>query len=196
MIRHPARSAAVHVGTDEEPIVATLDKGKPPESERWSRVIVRRADRSDQEAIVAMGRRCSRQVLAQRFHAYVHAFPCAFVDSVVGNADDRINLVAVSMPLRQIVGIGMWCQTSPRSGELGLLVEDAYQRQRIGSRMLNGLVEAAIAKGSPTFEAVVLREHVEAALRLAGPTASHLNLEPHGDVTGIWVTIDPTHPPK
>lgn len=118
------------------------------------------------------------------------------MDSVVARADERINLVAIDRMHERIVGIGSWCETQSRSGEIGLLVEDAYQSGGIGTRLLRGLVRAARARGSTTFEAVVLRDQVGLALRLAGPAAGHLQLDPHGEVTALRATLPPPARPE
>ena len=143
-----------------------------------------------------MGRRCSKKSLAQRFHSGVPGLPKGFVDSVVAHADERINLVAIDRPHERIVGVGSWCQTEPCSGELGLLVEDAYQSGGIGTQLLRGLVRAACARGSRTFEAIVLRGQIGLALRLAGPAEGHVQLDPHGEVTALRAIIPPPVAPR
>jgi GNAT superfamily N-acetyltransferase len=178
--------------TGQERIIDThgqQESGDRPRRE----VLLRAAQPTDAAAIGAMGDRCSKKSLAQRFHSGVPSLPRGFVESVVANAGDRINLVAVDPTHERIVGLGSWCQTEPNSGEIGLLVEDAYQSHGIGARLLRGLVRGARARGSTTFEAVVLRDQVELAFRLAGP-AGHLRLDPHGEVTALRATIPPPRP--
>jgi hypothetical protein len=116
-------------------------------------VLYRLARPTDAAAIGAMGGRCSEKSLAQRFHPKIPGLPRGFVDSVVARADERINVIAIDRTHERVVGIGSWCETEPRSGEIGLLVEDEYQSGVIGTQLLRRLVWAACARPSMTFEA-------------------------------------------
>jgi GNAT superfamily N-acetyltransferase len=175
-------------------IIETQDR---PDSgnERHREIFYRLARPTDAGAIDALGRRCSKKSVAQRFHSGIPGLPRGFIDSVVAHTDDRINLLAIDRSYERIIGVGSWCQTEPCSGELGLLVEDAYQGGGIGTQLLRGLVWAACARGSRTFEATVLSGQVGLALRLAGPAAGYVQLDHHGEVTALRAIIPPPPPP-
>jgi GNAT superfamily N-acetyltransferase len=87
----------------------------------------------------------------------------------------------------QLVGVGSWFRNELVSAEVGLLVEDAAQRQGIGTELLDVIVASARAAGITTLVATTLAEarHVHRMLGRVGPmtmqstgftTELHINL--------------------
>jgi len=95
---------------------------------------IRAAAPGDRAALTAMFGRCSDQTRYRRFHGFVHALPERYLADALAGRPEHIALVAEDNG--QIVAL-----SSCADGEIGILVEDLYQRQGIGTRMLNELLE-------------------------------------------------------
>ncbi len=109
--------------------------------------------------------RCSRSTLFHRFHGITDG--TAYVRHLVATTDHE-TLTAWSGP--RCVGLA----TLARSGcdhELGILVEDGWQRHGIGTELLARLVASARARGIDQIVADVLGEDsfILSALRRVGP---------------------------
>lgn len=104
----------------------------------------------DAVAVREMHARCSAGSLFRRFNTGMSTVPARLVDallappggvSLVAEAGDQVVGMAVTAPLP---GTG--------AAEVGLLVEDAWQRQGIGSRLLRSAAHVAAESG---FERLV-----------------------------------------
>jgi GNAT superfamily N-acetyltransferase len=90
-----------------------------------------------------------------RFHAPVRDIPASYLKAVL--ADPAASVVAAREPAGGAVALASLI-LSPGSGtaELGVLVEDAWQRRGIGRRLVAHLITAAPARGITTLTASVL----------------------------------------
>lgn len=130
-------------------------------------VMVLRADASDTDAVLTMLSRCSRETLFHRFHGLtdgVAYFESLFRDGPVGEtllAWHRSACVGVAT-----LGVG-----ATGIVDLGVLVEDAWQRQGIGTWLVGSLLVNARARGLSTVHADVLGDDlfILEALRRIGP---------------------------
>jgi GNAT superfamily N-acetyltransferase len=113
-------------------------------------------------AIGAMWERCSLATRMARFHAPVRDIPASYLKAVL--SDPAANILAVREPAGGVVALASLIR-SPGSGtaELGVLVEDAWQRRGIGRRLVAYLVAAAPARGITTLTAAVLAGNAEVA---------------------------------
>ncbi|HEY1626787.1 MAG TPA: GNAT family N-acetyltransferase [Streptosporangiaceae bacterium] len=111
---------------------------------------IRRIADGDLLELTDMFARCSRQTIYRRFHGYLRAFPEPYFSDAVKGAPGHVALVAQSAG--QIVALASSVTLDDGSCEIGILVEDGYQRQRIGSRMLERLVAHA---GTRTVRATI-----------------------------------------
>lgn len=109
-------------------------------------VHIRHADRDDRLNLADMLLRCSPDTRYRRFHGFLEAFPEPYFSGALAGSPDHIALVAET-PTR-IVALA-----SSVRGELGVLVEDSYQRQGIGTRLLKTLIDYS---GHGLFTASVL----------------------------------------
>jgi GNAT superfamily N-acetyltransferase len=87
------------------------------------------------------------------------------------------------------VGLATLAKDALGIAHLGVLVEDAWQRRRVGTRLVGALIEGAPAWGISTLRADVLGEDrfILAALRRIGPSTVHFGLgtfSVHIDLTG------------
>lgn len=121
-------------------------------------MIIRRAAEADRAPLAAMLCRCSEQSRYQRFHSPVRRFPEPYLtEALKGSAHHRA-LVAQT-PAGVIVALASCVAETDRTAEIGILVEDAWQRQGIGARLLDMLMAHAAASGIPRMRAVLLPEH-------------------------------------
>ncbi|MBM9509569.1 GNAT family N-acetyltransferase [Actinacidiphila acididurans] len=111
-----------------------------PEGER---ITVRRAGPEDEEAALAMHRRCSPATLALRYHG-----PVADADRYLPHLlSPRLGQsLAVETASGRLVALGHLLWDGDES-EAALIVEDQWQRRGIGVALLRKLVELAVAAG-------------------------------------------------
>jgi GNAT superfamily N-acetyltransferase len=96
-------------------------------------MIIRRAVEDDHARLEAMLSRCTRETRYRRFHGFLQEFPEPYFTEALKGPPHHFALVAETHG--KIVALA-----SCASGELGILVEDSYQRQGIGTRLLKTLV--------------------------------------------------------
>jgi GNAT superfamily N-acetyltransferase len=122
---------------------------------------------SDLEAVLAMLARCSRATLFHRFHGFTD--DVAYYGALLRDrpADETLfawrgsTCVAVAS-----LGVG-----ATGTIDLAVLVEDAWQRRGIGTRLVASLLDSARARGEATVHADVLGDDlfILEALRGIGP---------------------------
>jgi L-amino acid N-acyltransferase YncA len=105
-------------------------------------VVIRPVQPGDREGILAMFERCSPQTRFGRFHSPVRLFPAAHLEAVVQPSPDVAAFVAVTAT-GTVVALASIHRVGDVAGEIGLLVEDRWQRRRLGSGLLACLVTAA-----------------------------------------------------
>ena len=119
----------------------------------------------DEERLRRMFFRLSPQTVYRRFFtAYSH--PPAQVLHRLSHVDHQDRGAVVAVHEDEIVGVARFdrrCGTT--EAELAVTVEDAWQRQGLGRRLLERLREEAVARGVTTFTASVLADN-RSVLRL------------------------------
>jgi GNAT superfamily N-acetyltransferase len=104
-------------------------------------VTIRQINDADLLDLTDMFARCSRPTIYRRFHGYVRAFPEPyFTDALKG---DPRHFALVAETPGKIVALASCVTLGNGSCEIGILVEDDYQRQRLGTRLLDTLVAQA-----------------------------------------------------
>ncbi|OBG75624.1 hypothetical protein A5714_23915 [Mycobacterium sp. E2462] len=103
---------------------------------------VRPIRRTDGAAILRMHERCSQATRHARWLGPGSSFPASYLRSMLDGGDEHLAVVA-TCPGRpgEVVGLGSAAHTPDGSWELGLLVEDRYQRNGIGTLLLGRLVQ-------------------------------------------------------
>jgi GNAT superfamily N-acetyltransferase len=137
---------------------------------------VRRARTGDRAALEAMFGRCSWETAYRRFHGVVAAIPARYLAEALAGVPEHFALVVVNGPC--VVALAS-CREGRSGGavgraELGILVEDAWQRRGLGGLLLRRLIEHADSRGLSMLHAQVLEEQawIERLLRAFGKCSS------------------------
>jgi GNAT superfamily N-acetyltransferase len=155
--------------------MTSLGTRATPGTDRLIRV--RRAATADHEALARMFERCTLETRYRRFHGPVKAIPERYLADALSGSPFHYALVAgpgpgpvavpaldpaaVSSPDTRAGGIVALasCRTVDEgAAELGLLIEDAWQRHGLGTRLLRDLIAHARRAGLRVVEAQVLAE--------------------------------------
>jgi len=105
-------------------------------------------------AISAMWERCSLATRIARFHAPVRDIPASYLTALL--ADPAAHVIAVGQPGGDVVGLASLIRgASGDTAELGVLVEDAWQRRGIGQRLAAHLISTAPGRGITTLTASI-----------------------------------------
>jgi GNAT superfamily N-acetyltransferase len=122
---------------------------------------------SDTEAVLAMLARCSRASLFHRFHGFGDGV--AYFGGLL--RDRPLDQTHLAWYGSACVGVGTLAVGATGIADLGVLVEDAWQRRGVGTCLATSLLENARAKGMPTVHADVLGDHrfLLEVLRRIGP---------------------------
>ena len=107
----------------------------------------------DLPRITAMWERCSLATRMARFHAPVRDIPASYLETVL--SDPSASLVAVSGRAGAVAALASLV-SGGGSAELGVLVEDAWQRHGIGRNLVAHLIAAAPARQITELTACVL----------------------------------------
>jgi GNAT superfamily N-acetyltransferase len=121
----------------------------------------------DEPAVSALLARCSRITLYRRFHSFTDGR--AYARGLFTRRAGYYTLVARCGPL--CIGLGDLALGASGTADLGVLVEDAWQRRGIGTRLISALLDAARSQGAATAHADVLDDgqFLLRALHQAGP---------------------------
>jgi GNAT superfamily N-acetyltransferase len=121
---------------------------------RSDRLRIVELEHADSEALLAMLGRCSPTTLYRRFHGITDGV--AYARQVLATADDRDSYVASSG--HRCVGLGS-LHVFEDQAEIGVLVEDSWQRRGVGTALLGALVRRAQQRGVSILRADVLGEN-------------------------------------
>jgi GNAT superfamily N-acetyltransferase len=117
---------------------------------------IRQAVPGDREALAAMLTRCRVATRHGRFHAPVRYFPEPYLSEALAGPAEHFALVAEQDGAAVALAS---CRIDPAGGaELGILVEDRWQRRGIGTRLLSRLIQHADQHGLRPLKARVLAE--------------------------------------
>jgi N-acetylglutamate synthase-like GNAT family acetyltransferase len=151
---------------------------------------MRPASTADRPALAEMLSRCTDSTRRQRFLAPLRSFPEPYLTEALSGHPEHFALVAATPAA--VVALASCCAEAGGAAELAVLVEDACQRQGIGARLLNRLIEHADRSGLRTLKATVLAEQawIVRALRSCGTCTAAVSMgvfevmvrrEPHRD---------------
>jgi GNAT superfamily N-acetyltransferase len=152
-------------------------------------VVLRMGRPSDADSVAQMHARCSLHTMFARYHAGVRSVPKRWLNRLLN--PPRGNTV-LAMCGYDVIGMAQLISTgNPRTAEISLLVEDAWQRKGIGTALLSRTACAARAEGVTSLvgwclpsESSVLRTAASAGLTTATRTEMGL----------LRVTMDTTPP--
>src|SRR5271163_898207 len=132
-----------------------------------SDVRILRPTPSDTEAVLEMLRRCSRTSLLHRFHGFSDGV--AYFEALL--RDGPIDQTFLAWCQSACVAVATLGARAMGVADLGVLVEDGWQRRGIGTWLVASLLVSARAKGVHTVHADVLGDDrfILEALRRIGP---------------------------
>jgi len=141
---------------------------------RTPRQVLRPSVPLDAPRLVTMFERCSPESRYARFLAPLRYFPASHLVDVVRSSPIRRSWVIDDLDTGHVVGVGSWFRNQGDTAEVGLLIEDAFQHQGLGSTLLDELVSSARTAGITTLVGHSLAEsrHVHRMLRRLGPTTT------------------------
>jgi len=108
-----------------------------------------------------MWERCSLATRIGRFHAPVRHIPASYLRTVL--SDPSASLVAVDSRAGVVVALASLVPADGSSAELGVLVENAWQRRGIGRQLVALLIGAPSASRLTELTASVLAENARVA---------------------------------
>ncbi len=157
----------VMIHTDDYMTIVMMDQAPSTEFHGASEVRLLRPAASDTEAVLTMLSRCSRASLFHRFHGFT-------------DGEDYFGALLRDRPVDETflawcgsscVGLGSLSAGAMGMLDLGVLIEDAWQRRGIGTWLVASLLANARAKGMTTVHADVLGDDqfILQALRRIGP---------------------------
>jgi GNAT superfamily N-acetyltransferase len=117
--------------------------------------LVRRAVERDRRALAQMLVRCSGETRYRRFHGHTNAFPERYLTEALSGSPVHFALVAGADD-GAVVALASCRTVTPGVAELGVLVEDAWQRLGIGGLLLREIVSYALNNGLTTLKAQIL----------------------------------------
>jgi RimJ/RimL family protein N-acetyltransferase len=152
---------------------------------------IRVAEPDDEGALLAMWERCSSDTRYGRFLSPVPHFPREHLGHVLASKSTHCSWVASRDDTGDIVGLTSVFRTVPRTGELGLLVEDAAQRRGLGTAMLDLAATHASSMGIGILTATTLVEshHVRRMLERVGRVVAWRD----GFTVELQATLDPVY---
>jgi N-acetylglutamate synthase-like GNAT family acetyltransferase len=139
--------------------------------------VIRPAVASDTEAVLAMLARCSRATRFHRFHSFIDGAPY-FEAQLRDRPGDQTLLAWCGSTCVAVAALGVG---DTGLLDLGVLVEDAWQRRGIGTRLTVSLLDSARAQGVTSVHADVLSDdpHILESLRRLGPLTMSIE-------RGVW----------
>jgi ribosomal protein S18 acetylase RimI-like enzyme len=119
--------------------------------------IIRSARTEDIDLILEMHHRLSDDSLYKRYH-FIRIPSRQEIERIVelNGKNGSVFVAAMPGPKPKIIGFAFYVATNENTAETAFLVEDRYQGQGIGRRLLSCLTQTAIAKDICFFDARVL----------------------------------------
>lgn len=165
----------------------------------------RQAVPADREALARMFERCTASTRYRRFHGPVKAIPERYLAEALSGSPFHCALVAFleaasAVQAAEALSGGIVALASCRlveegAAELGILVEDAWQRHGLGTRLVNELVAHAHASGLSVLEAQILAEQAWITSLLRPHGTCRLRCAWNG-VLNVTVRLAPQHSPS
>ncbi|WP_370939117.1 N-acetyltransferase family protein [Amycolatopsis sp. cg13] len=154
-------------------------------------VVLRIGTPRDIDAIGAVHLRCSAKTLFNRYHTGLRTVPRKWLHRLL-MPPRGTSLLAVCG--RDVIGFGQLISQRDGTAEVSLLVEDAWQRQGIGTALLARLVVLAAADGITELTAVRLPSN-DAMARTAARAGLHVETSPDdGTVLRLFAARTPQTP--
>jgi GNAT superfamily N-acetyltransferase len=118
--------------------------------------LLRRPGPDDRAEVEAMHGRCSPRSIRLRWHGPRRDLPEPYLTDALRGCDTHVALIAVAG--RQVIALASATSGGAGAWELGVLVEDAWQRRGVGAALVGELLEQARECGAERLTAQVLPE--------------------------------------
>ena len=140
---------------------------------RESGPVVLAAMAPDGDDVAGMFGRCSAATLRHRFHGFTDGM--AYLNGQLKTSD----IVVIARHGALCVGLGVLAADGSGPWQLGVVVEDAWQRHGVGTRLATALVAEAKRRQVTEIRADVLTEDafIVGLLRRIGPVTMHVDHE-------------------
>jgi len=119
---------------------------------------MRRAAAGDRPALERMLARCTGQTRYRRFHGPVKVFPERYLTEALSGSPLHFALVACLDEDGAVVALASCRAVDEGVAELGILVEDDWQRRGVGSDLLREIMAYAARTGLRALQAQVLAD--------------------------------------
>lgn len=106
---------------------------------------------ADVPELLAMHGRCSPASRYARWHGHLSLFPRRYLNSML---EDEEHVAVIARVSGTLVGLASAAPVAPGVREIGILVEDAWQRHGIGGQLLGATLAASA--GTAVLRAEVL----------------------------------------
>jgi GNAT superfamily N-acetyltransferase len=173
-------------------------------------VLVRQAGPGDRDALTRMFERCTPATRYHRFHGPVRAIPRAYLAEALSGSPfhyalaafpaSPVSLAAPAGPATragdggETVALASGRLVAEGAAELGLLIEDGWQRRGLGTRLVHDLVTHAARSGVREVEAQLLAEQAWIAGLLRPYGSGRVHSAGDGVLT-VTVRLDPALAP-
>ncbi|WNI16369.1 GNAT family N-acetyltransferase [Actinacidiphila sp. ITFR-21] len=158
-----------------------------PASTLWS---VAPAHPGDRPALADLFTACSPETIRLRFFGRLRAWPRDYLDgALAGPPEQHDSVVAYRSGRTHLLGMASLatpCDAGPDVGELGVLVADPWQRQGVGTAMLELLLTRARARGLERVAASVMPGRPRLLAALAQRLEADGALRARDGLTGIY----------
>lgn len=185
----PFTDTEVARATELRRVAAPLP-GPAPDPVGGDALTVRRGTVADATALVAMHARCSSETVCRRYHAPLPRLSPRLARAMLEPAGGLSLVLTVG---DDIVAVGMLAPdpSSPdgTDAEVGLLVEDRWQNQGHGTRLLRALVVEAATRGLRTLTCQV-RPDNEAVLPTIRRAELHARVSAADGLTVYRIPVD------
>jgi len=118
---------------------------------------VRRAAEGDRRALAEMLDRCTGETRYRRFHGHVNVFPERYLAEALSGSPVHLALVAAADD-GAVVALASCRTVAAGVAEIGILVEDAWQRLGIGAFLLSRIISHSERTGLTVLKAQVLTD--------------------------------------
>lgn len=138
--------------------VATWSGAEPTGSLTPAPLTFRPVQAADVALILEMHQRLSTRTIYNRYHSprIPTRSEISQICGLAAKGNGRALVVTTGGKITTLVGLGYYIVSGPETAEIALLVEDIFQGQGIGKRLLQQLTELAVVQGIGFFDAQVL----------------------------------------
>ena len=117
---------------------------------------VRPVHPADADELDALMARCSLETRYRRFFAPVRSMPARYRDGALAGDPWRHDALVAFRPSGSLIALASLVRADHGAAELGVLVEDGWQRQGLGTTLVHELVDRARTRDVARMRATVL----------------------------------------